>query len=100
MQLSSSSFFRLGGSSRQPAVSSSRDPAITGGDPDPRTRGTDAGAEAPHKMPSSAAQRISPVVPSDHKRNATSRNANSKNLDSTLKGIEGLSFSNDERLPH
>ncbi|XP_019194043.1 PREDICTED: casein kinase I-like [Ipomoea nil] len=97
--LSSSSFFRLGGSSRQPAVSTSRDAATAGADPDaPRTRGTDA--EAPHKMSSSAAQRISPVVPSDHKRNPTSRNANSKNLDSTLKGIEGLSFSNDERLPH
>lgn len=82
--LSSSSFFRLGGSSRQ---ASSRD---AGRGPDLSfTRPTDMGSETLHKMSSTAAQKSS-----DHKRNSSTSKTNVRNYDSTLKGIEGLSLSN------
>lgn len=90
--LSSSSFFRLGGSSRQ---ASSRD---AGRGPDLSfTRPTDVGPEMlAHRMSSTAAQKSSsPHIPSsDHKRNSSTSKTNIKNFDPTLKGIEGLSLSN------
>ncbi|KAE9468008.1 hypothetical protein C3L33_00150, partial [Rhododendron williamsianum] len=95
--LSSSNFLRSSGSSRRPAVSSIRDPVITGSDSDPsRVRTTDVSSEALQKI-SSAAQRSS-VLSSDPKFNASGRiTSNIKNLESALKGIEGLHFNGDER---
>ncbi|KAE9453390.1 hypothetical protein C3L33_14712, partial [Rhododendron williamsianum] len=97
--LSSSNFLRSSGSSRRPAVSSSRDPMIFGTESDPsRVRTTDVSPGALQKI-SSAAKRSSPVVSSDQKRVASMRNtSNIKNLESALKGIEGLNFNSDERL--
>ncbi|XP_058194161.1 casein kinase 1-like protein 2 [Rhododendron vialii] len=97
--LSSSNFLRSSGSSRRPAVSSSRDPVIFGTESDPsRVRTTDVSPGALQKI-SSAAKRSSPVVSSDQKRGASMRNtSNIKNLESALKGIEGLNFNSDERL--
>ncbi|KAG5537925.1 hypothetical protein RHGRI_025125 [Rhododendron griersonianum] len=95
--LSSSNFLRSSGSSRRPAVSSIRDPVIAGSDSDPsRVRTTDVSSEALQKI-SSAAQRSS-VLSSDPKFNASGRiTSNIKNLESALKGIEGLHFNGDER---
>ncbi|KAK6795994.1 hypothetical protein RDI58_009449 [Solanum bulbocastanum] len=95
-ELSSSSFFRTSTSARRPAVSSSRDPVITGVEPDPsHIRKTD---ESPGQLrkTSSVAQRSSPVVSSDQKRSSSTRM--DKNFEAALKGIEGLSVKNDERL--
>ncbi|XP_059299582.1 casein kinase 1-like protein 2 [Lycium ferocissimum] len=78
-ELSSSNFFRSSGSTRHPVVSSSRDPVIAGGD---------ASTGSLLKI-SNAAQRSSPVV---DKRRSSTRNTNMKNLESAVKGIEGLSF--------
>ncbi|XP_060218473.1 casein kinase 1-like protein 2 isoform X2 [Lycium barbarum] len=78
-ELSSSNFFRSSGSARHPVVSGSRDPVIAGGD---------AITGSLLKI-SSAAQRSSPVV---DKRRSSTRNTNMKNLESTVKGIEDLSF--------
>ncbi|CAI9767140.1 unnamed protein product [Fraxinus pennsylvanica] len=66
---------------RRPAVSSSRDPVLTGNDYDPSQKDSLPGG--PRKI-SSAAQRSSPALSSDHKR-ATS---NIKNFDSTLKDLQ------------
>ncbi|KAL2539123.1 casein kinase 1-like protein 2 [Abeliophyllum distichum] len=79
--LPSSNIFRSSGSSRRPAVSSSRDPVLTGNDYDPSRK--DASPGALRKI-SSAAQRSSPVVSSDHKRAAS----NIKNFESTLKDLQ------------
>ncbi|KAL0424979.1 UNVERIFIED_CONTAM: Casein kinase-like protein 12 [Sesamum radiatum] len=51
-----------------------------------------------HSTETPVAQRSSPVVSSDHKRTLSStRNpTNIKNFDSTLKGIEGLNFGNND----
>lgn len=96
LQLSSSSFFRTSGSTRRPAVSSSRDPVITGVEPDPsHIRKTDASPGQLRKT-SSVAQRSSPVMSSDQKRSSSTRM--DKNFEAALKGIEGLSVKNDERL--
>ncbi|KAH0688432.1 hypothetical protein KY290_019302 [Solanum tuberosum] len=95
-ELSSSNFFRTSASARRPAVSSSRDPVITGVEPDPsHIRKTD---ESPGHLrkTSSVAQRSSPVVSSDQKRSSSTRM--DKNFEAALKGIEGLSVKNDERL--
>ncbi|KAI7985034.1 Casein kinase 1-like protein 2 [Camellia lanceoleosa] len=98
--LSSSNFLRSSGSTRRPAVSTSRDQMIVGSEIDSsRAHNTDASPGALRKMSSSAAaQRSSSVLSADHKRVASSRNSsNIKNLESTLKGIEGLHFNSDER---
>ncbi|GMQ08261.1 hypothetical protein CsSME_00052065 [Camellia sinensis var. sinensis] len=98
--LSSSNFLRSSGSTRRPAVSTSRDQMIVGSEIDSsRARNTDASPGALRKMSSSAAaQRSSSVLSGDHKRVASSKNSsNIKNLESTLKGIEGLHFNSDER---
>ncbi|KAG8388402.1 hypothetical protein BUALT_Bualt02G0122200 [Buddleja alternifolia] len=83
-ELSSSNIFRQIGSSRRPAVSSSRDPDISATD-------------SFHK---NIPQRSSPLVPSEHKRSssATRNPTNMKNFESTLKGMESLNFGNDERV--
>ncbi|KAF3625877.1 Casein kinase I isoform delta [Capsicum annuum] len=96
VELSSSNFFRTSGSTRRPAVSSSRDPVITGVEPDPsHIRKTDASPGDLRKT-TSGAQRSSPIVSSDQKRSSSTRM--DKNFEAALKGIEGLSVKNDERL--
>ncbi|MCD7449213.1 Casein kinase 1-like protein 2 [Datura stramonium] len=90
--LPSSNFFRSSGSAKHPVVSSSRDPVIAGGEPDfSHTQTIDASAGSLRKI-SSAAQKSSQVVSSDNKRSSSTRNMNIKNLESAVKGIEGLSF--------
>ena len=98
MQLSGSNFLRSSGSSRRAAVSSSRDATITVSDSEPsRLRTIDAGAVPLPKI--SSGQRSSPVLSSENKRSSSGRNtSNIKNLESTVRGIERLHFSNDERL--
>ncbi|XP_059639082.1 casein kinase 1-like protein 2 isoform X2 [Cornus florida] len=96
--LSGSNMLRSSGSSRRPAISSSRDPVIVGTDSDPsRLLATGASPGMSNKV-SSTAQRSSPVISSDHKHNSSRSTSKIKNFESTLKGIEGLHFDNDERL--
>ncbi|CAN4100085.1 unnamed protein product [Withania somnifera] len=91
-ELPSSNFFRASGSARHPAVSSSRDPVIAVGELDfSRSQTIDAAVGSLRKI-SSAAQRRSPAVSSDHKCNSSTRNTNTKNLESAIKGIESLNF--------
>ncbi|KAF9613077.1 hypothetical protein IFM89_005525 [Coptis chinensis] len=97
--LSSSGFLgRSSGSSRRAAVSSSRDAMVVGSETDPsRPRTTEASPGSLRKVVSG--QRSSPISSLDAKRTSSSRNpTNIKNFESTLKGIEGLNFENDERL--
>ncbi|XP_042480258.1 casein kinase 1-like protein 2 [Macadamia integrifolia] len=99
--LPSSTFMgRSGGSSRRAAVSSSRDAVMVGSDSDPsRPRTTEASPGTFRKVANG--QRSSPVTSAEHKRTSSSRNtSNIKNYESTLKGIEGLHFDNDERLQY
>ncbi|OIT29253.1 PREDICTED: casein kinase 1-like protein 2 [Nicotiana attenuata] len=91
-ELSSSNFFRSSGPSRRPVVSSIRDPVIAGGEPDLSGTRTKDASPGPLRKVSSVARRSSPVVSSDHKRSSSIKNANIKNLESTVKGMEGLSF--------
>ncbi|XP_004241866.1 casein kinase 1-like protein 2 [Solanum lycopersicum] len=92
-ELPSSNFFRSSGSARQPNVSSSRDPVITGGEPDlSRPQTLDAAGAASLRKIFNTTQKTSPVVSSEHKRSSSTRNTNLKNLESAIKGIEGLSF--------
>lgn len=99
MQLSSSNFPRTLGSTRRGAVSSSRDAAVfsetmTSHHP----LGVDASPAALRKI--SGAQKGSAITSSEHNRTSSGRNtSNIKNLESTLRGIEGLSF-NDERVQY
>lgn len=86
-ELSSSNLLQSSGSSRRPAVSSSREP---GGEPEPSYgRTTDASPGTVGRV-TSTGQRNSPVVSSDQRRSIGSKNI--KNFESTLKGIEGLHF--------
>lgn len=83
---------RSAGSSRRVAVSSSRD-AFGGSESDPyRARTTDASPGA-HRI--SSGRRSSPVESSDPSRRHTSQ---SRNYETTLKGIEGLHLDNEERV--
>lgn len=95
LQLSSSNIIQSSGSSRRPAVSSIRDSVTAGVESDlSRTRAADtiqASSGAIPKMTSTA-----PVI-FDNKCSSSTRNSNMKNIESTLKGIEGLSFGNDEK---
>ncbi|CAA0832137.1 casein kinase 1-like protein 2 [Striga hermonthica] len=95
-ELSNSNTFQQIGSSRRLAVSNSREAEIPSSDIEPsQARAT----EFLHRNPIAAAQRSSPVVSSDHKRSASTRNLpNVRNFDSTLKGMESLNFGNDERM--
>ncbi|XVF26988.1 hypothetical protein REPUB_Repub14bG0068000 [Reevesia pubescens] len=93
--LSGSNFLHARGFSRQAAVSSSRDAAITVGDSEPsRLRNLDASAGQLPKIPSG--QRRLPVLSAENKQSPTGRNtSNIKNVESALRGIESLHFSND-----
>ncbi|XP_019198821.1 PREDICTED: casein kinase 1-like protein 2 isoform X2 [Ipomoea nil] len=97
--LSSSNIIQSSGSSRRPAVSSIRDSVTAGVESDPsRTRAADTTHASPGAIPKmiSTAERSSPVI-FDNKCSSSTRNSNIKNIESTLKGIEGLSFGNDEK---
>lgn len=95
--LSSSTFLgRSSGSSRRPAVSSSRD-AIFGSEADPvRSRTVGASPMGPRKV--SSTQRSSPVGSVDPKHPGSGRHSNLKNYDAALKGIESLNFDGEDRL--
>ncbi|XP_022721552.1 casein kinase 1-like protein 2 isoform X2 [Durio zibethinus] len=91
--VSGSNFLPSSGSSRRAAVSSSRDAAITVSNTEPsRHRTIDASAGPLPKI--SGGQRSSHVLSSDNKHSSS----NTKNLESALRGIEGLHFCKDERL--
>ncbi|KAJ6794626.1 casein kinase 1-like protein 2 isoform X1 [Iris pallida] len=100
--LSSSTFLgRSGGSSRRAAVSSSRDfTGVVSGevtDPSSQSRGritSDASPGVLRKVTSS--QRTSPHVSAEQKRISSARH--SSNMESTLKGIEGLNFDKEEKV--
>ncbi|XP_043721526.1 casein kinase 1-like protein 2 [Telopea speciosissima] len=99
--LSSGTFMgRSGGSSRRAAVSGSRDAVMVGSESDPsRPRTIEASSGTFRKVANG--QRSSPVALAEHKRTSSSRNpSNIKNYESTLKGIEGLHFDNDEKLQY
>lgn len=96
MQPSSSNFLWSSGSSRRVAVSSSREAVIPGKESDPSApHTTDINPGALPKFPSG--QRSSPIGSSEQNRPGKSA-SNTKNLESTLKGIESLHFNNDEKL--
>ncbi|KAI4386950.1 hypothetical protein MLD38_004823 [Melastoma candidum] len=83
------------GSSRRPAISSGRDAGIAGTDVDmshPRT--TEISPGAFRKI--SASQRDSPLTSSEQ-RIPLSRNT-SRNLESIMRGVDGLQVSKDERI--
>ncbi|RZC68408.1 hypothetical protein C5167_031733 [Papaver somniferum] len=95
--LSSSNLLgRSTGSSRRPAVSSSRD--VTGSESVDLARPRTTEASSAFRRVS-AGQRSSPIGSAEPpKRTTSGRNSsNIKNYESTLKGIEGLNFDNDER---
>lgn len=92
--LPSSIFSRpSGSSSRRPVISSSRDPAMASGESDP-SRPQTADASPGTARVVSSGRRSSPVVSSEQNRTSSS---NTRNLESTIRGIESLHFSNDER---
>lgn len=94
VQASSYSFLRSGGSSRRAAIYS-RDAAAFGSEADHRI--TDANHGTFQKI--SGGQRSSPAVSSENRRTSSGKNtSNIRNFDSTLRGIESLSFGNDERV--
>ncbi|XP_030526254.1 casein kinase 1-like protein 2 [Rhodamnia argentea] len=94
---SSSNFLWSSGSSRRVAVSSSREAVISGKESDPSGLHTaDMNPGAFQKFPSG--QRSSPIASSEQNRPSGKSASNTKNLESTLKGIESLHFNNDEKL--
>ncbi|KAK9131236.1 hypothetical protein Sjap_011723 [Stephania japonica] len=96
--LSSSAIMgRPSGSSRRAAVSSSRD-ALVGESDSSRPRTAEASPGAFHKV--SSGQRNLPLSSMEPKRSSSGRNIANMNYESTLKGIESLSFSNDQRLQY
>lgn len=95
--LSGSTFIgRSSGSTRRATVSQSREAMVSESDSSrPRTMEGTPGAF--RKV--SSEQKSLPTGSSEPKRSASGRNiTNSKNYESTLKGIEGLNFEHDERF--
>uniref|UniRef100_A0A803LDB6 non-specific serine/threonine protein kinase n=1 Tax=Chenopodium quinoa TaxID=63459 RepID=A0A803LDB6_CHEQI len=91
----SSSAVRTSTSARRAAGSSSRDAVFAGSDAD----ATRPGSGDPTLQKVSSGHRISPFVSSEHPRSFSARVAsNEQNLESTIKKIEGLNVSNEERL--
>ncbi|GJN17912.1 hypothetical protein PR202_gb05020 [Eleusine coracana subsp. coracana] len=90
---------RSTGSSRRPAISSSRDVVATDSSEPSRARTTDASPGAFRRA--SGPQRSSPVHSAEPKRSSSGwHSSNVKNYDSALKGIEGLHFDGDERVQY
>ncbi|GAB2219547.1 hypothetical protein Drorol1_Dr00007184 [Drosera rotundifolia] len=85
---SSSDHLRSGGSARRPAIPTSRDPAIGGNDPD-SSRLRTAEVSPGGLQQGSSGQRSTPLGSSDRRQSLSGRN---RNYESTLRGIEGLSF--------
>lgn len=98
IQLPSSNLFRSSGTARRGGVSGSRD-AVVGTETEPSSSLTmDSSQGASRILP--GAQRSSPIMPSEQNRAPSGRNtSNKKNLESTVRGIEGLHF-NDERVQY
>lgn len=98
--ISASNFLgRSSGSSRRPAVSSSRDVMPTDTSEPSRTRATDASPGAFRRT--SGPQKSSPVNSAEPKHSSSARHSsNVKNYESALKGIEGLNFDGDERVQY
>lgn len=89
-----SSLMRTSTSARRAAGSSSRDAVFAGSDADASRPAT--GDPSLQKV--SSGHRISPFVSSEHPRSFSARVAsNEHNLESTIKKIEGLNVSNEER---
>ncbi|PIA43005.1 hypothetical protein AQUCO_02000452v1 [Aquilegia coerulea] len=89
---------RSSGSTRRAAVSSSREAMVSESDSvRPRTMEASPG---PFRKISSG-QKSLPTGSSEPKRTSSGRNiTNIKNYETTLKGIEGLNFDNDERFQY
>ncbi|BAB92346.1 casein kinase I-like [Oryza sativa Japonica Group] len=98
--ISASNFLgRSSGSSRRPAVSSSRDVMPIDTSEPSRTRATDASPGAFRRT--SGPQKSSPVNSAEPKHSSSARHSsNVKNYESALKGIEGLNFDGDERVQY
>ncbi|KAK2425150.1 casein kinase protein [Trifolium repens] len=99
VMVSSSSLFRPSGSARRVgAVSISRD-AVVGSEIEPSLPLAREGSPGA-LLKTSGAQRNSPITSSEHKGTSSGRNtSNIKNFESTLRGIESLSF-NDEKVQY
>ncbi|KAK2371242.1 Casein kinase 1-like protein 2 [Trifolium repens] len=99
VMVSSSSLFRPSGSARRVgAVSNSRD-AVVGSEIEPSLPLAREGSPGA-LLKTSGAQRNSPITSSEHKGTSSGRNtSNIKNFESTLRGIESLSF-NDEKVQY
>lgn len=97
-QLSSSNFLPTIGSSRRPAISSSRDAALVGNDSEPtHSRITDVSPA----VKIYGGQRSSAMVSSEQKHPPSGRNSSKvKTFESTLRGIESLHFNNEERIQY
>lgn len=88
---------RTSTSARRAAGSSSRDAVFAGSDAD-ATRPGGTGDPSLQKV-ASGGHRISPFVSSEHPRSFSARvTSNDHNLESTIKKIEGLNVSNEERV--
>ncbi|OAY53169.1 casein kinase 1-like protein 2 [Manihot esculenta] len=96
--LSSSNFLPTIGSSRRPAISSSRDAALVGNDSEPtHSRITDVSPA----VKIYGGQRSSAMVSSEQKHPPSGRNSSKvKTFESTLRGIESLHFNNEERIQY
>ncbi|KAL2534068.1 casein kinase 1-like protein 2 [Abeliophyllum distichum] len=94
-ELSNSNIFQSTGSSMQHAISSNHNPATARDDSNPSHGHT---TDALRRI-SSVAQRSSLALSSDYKRSPSARNiSNIKDFESTLEGIRGLSFGNNQRV--
>lgn len=90
----SNSLARTSTSAKRAAGSSSRDAVFAGSDADTTRLTGDSGLQ---KVKSGL--RISPFVSSEHPRSFSARvTSNEHTLESTIKKIEGLNVSNEERL--
>ncbi|KAE8715391.1 Casein kinase I isoform delta [Hibiscus syriacus] len=98
-KLAGSNVLPSSGSSRRAAISCNRDAAaITVGDSEPRhLRTIDASSRSFQKI--SSRQRNTPIL-SENKQPSGRNTSNVKNLESAMRGIESLHFSNDERVPY
>ncbi|XP_065866749.1 casein kinase 1-like protein 2 [Euphorbia lathyris] len=95
--LSSSNFVRSSGSSRRPAISSSREAALVmNGTDTARSQTTDVSPG----VKISVGPRSPPILSSEQKHVSARNISNIKTFESTLRGIESLHFNNDERVQY
>jgi len=94
LQLSSSNMLKTSTSGRRPVGSSSRDAVFGVNEADGST-----GAGDPALQKVSSGHRSSPLVSSEQLRAFSARvTSNDHNLESTIKKIEGLNVSNEDRV--